>query len=215
MIDLQRYIKNGFRVCSISFMMLLSLSFYAQQNQVISNIIRGSVVGVGWGTGATSGSFSDRIYFDCTTCTDIGNVYLLGLEYTTFATDTFESNAVEINGESAWFTTETRISPRFGPYPYGSYQYGFAVHLIPFDFQCNGTDSIEFYIPNKDWKSGMINYYLLIECLDASSAPVAYSLVLNTADSDLNMHILSGQSLELLPYSTVDDIGFSMVGGDE
>ena len=194
-------------------MMLLSLSLYSQQNQVISNIIRGSVVGLGWGAGATSGTNSDRIYFDCSTCTDIGNVYLLGIEYTTFATDTFEANALKINGEFAWFTDETRISPRFGPHVYGSYQYGFAVHLMPFNFQCNGTDSIDFYIPYKDWKTGINNYYLVIECLDASSGPVAYSLVLNTADADLNMQIPSGQSLNLFPYSDTDDVGFSVVGG--
>lgn len=196
--------------------MLLSLSLYSQQNQVISNVIRGSVVGLGWGTGGTSGGFSDRIYFDCSTCMDIGNVYLIGLEYIFFDTtnlEAFEANAVEINGESAWFTTETRISPKLGPNFHGSYPESFAVHIIPFDFQCNGTDSIEFYIPPKDWKSGMINYYLVIECLDASSDPVAYSLVLNTADTDLNMEIPSGQSLELSPYSHTDGVGFSIVGG--
>lgn len=216
MIDLLKDIKDRFRVCSISVMMLLSLSLYGQQNQVISNIIRGSVVGLGWGAGGTSGSLSDRIYFDCSTCTDIGNVYLIGLEYIFFDTtnlEAFESNAVEINGESVWFTPETRISPKLGPNFHGSYPESFAVHLIPFDFQCNGTDSIEFYIPYKDWKSGIINYYLLIECLDASSDPVAYSLVLNTADSDLNMQIPSGQSLELSPRSQVNPIGFSIVGG--
>lgn len=215
MIDLQRYIKNGFRVCSISFMMLLSLSFYAQQNQVVSNIIRGSVVGLGWGTGGTSGGFSDRIYFDCSTCADIGNVYLIGLEYIFFDStnlEAFEANAVEINGESAWFTAETRISPKLGPNLHGSHPESYGVHIVSFDFQCNGTDSIEFYVPPKDWKSGMMNYYLLIECLDTSSDPVAYSLVLNTADSDLNMQIPLSQSLELSTYSQANPIGFSIVG---
>lgn len=213
MIDLSGHIRNRFKVGGICLMMLLSFSLCSQQNQVISNIVRGSVVGVGWGAGATSGSLSGRIYFDCSTCTNIGNVYLLGIEYTTFATDTFEANALKINGVSAWFTDETRISPKFGPYIYGSYQYGFAIHLMPFNFQCNGTDSIDFYIPYKDWKTGINNYFLVIECLETSSPPIAYSLVLNTSDTNLNLQIQSNQSIELPAYSQTNDVGFSIVGG--
>lgn len=199
--------------CCLVFFMYLGSMSYSQQNHVISNVFRGTLVGLGWGAGETSGTKVDQVYFDCSSCNVLGNVYLISIESTVYDSLEFIPNSVVINGDIHLFSNETRVSPKFGPFSDGNiFQYTFAVHCSLINFECNGTDYIDFYIPPKDWRSGNLVYYLLIECLDDSQDLVGYSLVLNTGDDDLNLEVSASESIATIPKNTSNDVGFSVVG---
>src|SRR5690606_12791727 len=91
----------------------LYLPFFAisqQGNAVISNVFHGSVIGIGWGDGATSGSITESIYFDCSSCADIGNVYLLSMGYgIDDSLMNISESYVTINGIGATYSSETSV----------------------------------------------------------------------------------------------------------
>ena len=76
--------RNFENACILLYFLYFSLPTYSQQNHAISNIFRGTLVGLGWGAGSTSGSISNQIYFDCSSCNVLGNVYLISIESTVF-----------------------------------------------------------------------------------------------------------------------------------
>lgn len=209
MIDLLRYIKNGFRVCSISFCMLLSLSLYSQQNQVISNIIRGSVVGLGWSHGGLPGQHDANLFFDCSECSQIGNAYLLAVEYKSYQADSSEilPLSISINNEIVSFTNETRFgAKKIAP------QIEFYFHFKKIDFECNGTNSINFSVNQESMHYGVIGYYLFFECIDNSSSNTAYNLVLNNSETNTNLIVTNTDPIELLPADLNFDVGLALSG---
>lgn len=208
--------KYGFRNVQLLLrkavvILCLYLPFFAfaqQGNAVISNIIRGSVVGTGWSSGGTSGGITERVFFDCSNCSNIGTVYLLSLE--AIANDTlytFPPSSVVINGQTHIFSDETSFGTRFFESNGSSHK----CHLLEIDFQCIG-DSIEFYIPPQDFQKAILSYYLLMECVDQDAPPVGYSVVFNTSDTDPNVSINLLNQVPLVSLDLNNDAGFSIVG---
>jgi gliding motility-associated-like protein len=211
--NIDKYKPSFYRaVCITIFIFFCFINgFKAQQNQVVSNVFHGSVVGLGWGVGVTSGTNYQQLYFDCASCSNIGKAYLIAPEYNIYDSLGFQPSSVVIIGQTIQFTNETRVSPKFIN-PIDNSTITHAVHFVPFNFQCNGTNFINFYIPYKDWKSGLHNFYLIIECLDNAQDLVGYSLVLNTGDSDPNMMVTPNEAIPITAIDNSKDVGFAMVG---
>jgi gliding motility-associated-like protein len=209
MYGLLKDIKYRFGVCSISFMMLLSLSLYGQQNQVISNIIRGSVVGLGWSHGGLPGQHDANLFFDCSDCNQIGNAYLLAVEYKSYQADSGEilPLSITLNDEIVSFTSETRFgTKKIAP------QIEFYFHFKKIDFECNGTSSIEFSVNQESLHYGVIGYYLFFECLNNTSSYTAYNLVLNNSETNTNLIVTNTDPIELLPTDLNFDVGLALSG---
>lgn len=195
------------------FLFLISFNFsFSQQNQVISNIIRGSVVGLGWGAGVSNDTVLGQVYFDCSTCAEIGNVYVLAIESKTH--DSISSIPInfKINNNSLTFNSESIITSRFGPWPFVNNKFVYYLHFLSFDFQCNSLGLVDFRILPKDFKNNVLALYMIVECLDNSSDLTAYSIVLNTGDTDVNLQIPASESVDLIPHDNSKDVGFAMVG---
>ena len=209
MYGLLKDIKYRFGVCSISFMMLLSLSLYGQQNQVISNIIRGSVVGLGWSHGGLPGQHDANLFFDCSDCNQIGNAYLLAVEYKSYQADSGEilPLSITLNDEIVLFTSETRFgTKKIAP------QIEFYFHFKKIDFECNGTSSIEFSVNQESLHYGVIGYYLFFECLNNTSSYTAYNLVLNNSETNTNLIVTNTDPIELIPTDLNFDVGLALSG---
>ena len=209
MVNLLRDIKYGFRVCSISFCMLLSLSLYSQQNQVISNIIRGSVVGLGWSHGGVPGQHDANLFFDCSECSQIGNAYLLAVEFKNYQADSADILPISIiiNNEIVSFTNETRFgTKKTAP------SIEFYFHFKKIDFECNGTNSINFSVNQESLHYGVIGYYLFFECIDNSLSNTAYNLVLNNSETNTNLIVTNTDPIELLPTDLNFDVGLALSG---
>ena len=185
----------------------------SQQNHVISNIFRGSLVGLGWGAGVTSGSISDQIFFDCSDCTEIGNVYVIGIESKKNDTLDFLDKIFYLNSSILKFDTFTRIGQKFGPWPVVNNHFVYQLHLLKFDLACNGTNFFSISAPPQDLNTNIINFYFLFECIDNTDGLISYSLVLNTADTNLNLEIPSSESIPIIPQNNPSDVGFSIIGG--
>ena len=190
-------------------MMLLSLSLYGQQNQVISNIIRGSVVGLGWSHGGLPGQHDANLFFDCSDCNQIGNAYLLAVEYKSYQADSGEilPLSITLNDEIVLFTSETRFgTKKIAP------QIEFYFHFKKIDFECNGTSSIEFSVNQESLHYGVIGYYLFFECLNNTSSYTAYNLVLNNSETNTNLIVTNTDPIELIPTDLNFDVGLALSG---
>ncbi len=186
------------------------LAFSQTNPTQISNIFKGKIVGLGYSNGGQTFATENNLTFDCSTCQNMGNVYLFCLEINASLDPNKTSQIVyKINGVEYLFDSETRIGVKKIVNPQNNSAY---VHLKKIDFPCLDQGYINFSIPPQEALHVFVGFYLVFECIDNNSDAISYKIIFNDNTTEPNVNILSANTISLNPIDLTKDVGFSVIG---
>ena len=195
---------------AIIFLVLPISYIHSQSNLIVSNQIKGKVIGLGFNHGFNGNNFSaeKEFYFNCTECESIGKAYIIAYEIN--VSDTINSDLTPfnflINNNTVVFDENTRIGDS------KTILNGWAInHFKPINLSCSSLNKINFKISPQPIFHHITGFYILFECLNSTYDQINYELIVNTFSNNPNLNIIYGNPISINPINLFYDVGYSVV----